>query len=221
MMEIVLASRNRHKIAEIQALISEVANIKVLSLDDIGYEGDIEENGETFEDNSRIKAQTPTSRGYIGLADDSGLSVDALDGAPGVYSARYAGEPCDDDKNNKKLLEVMADIKDGDRGASFVSVITVLFPKGSEFYGFDTALLDDAELIEDENYRGFSCRGECPGIILFEERGNGGFGYDPLFYCPKFDKTYAELTPDEKNSISHRGVAMRKFVKNMANIIVK
>ena len=102
-MEIVLASRNKHKITEINTLLSGVkGEIRVLSLDDIGYEGEIDENGTTFEENSMIKACAPVSRGHIGIADDSGLAVDALDGAPGVYSARYAGEPCDDKKNNNK-----------------------------------------------------------------------------------------------------------------------
>lgn len=219
-MEIVLASRNRHKIAEIQALISEIGkDITVLSLDNIGYAGDIEENGTTFEENSAIKANTPASRGYIGLADDSGLAVDFLDGAPGVYSARYAGEPCDDKKNNDKLLGVLGELEAEKRTARFVSVVTVLFPENSELYNFDKSLVDDGIFVEGNGYRGFSCRGECPGSILFEERGNGGFGYDPLFLCDAFGKSYAELTPDEKNSISHRGVAMRKFVRIMAKLL--
>lgn len=222
MMEIVLASRNRHKIAEIQALISGVGkDIKVLSLDDIGYAGDIEENGTTFEENSAIKANTPVMRGYIGLADDSGLAVDALDGAPGVYSARYAGEPCDDKKNNNKLLEVLGDLEAEKRTAKFVSVVTVLFPKNSELYNFDESLVDGGILVEGDGYRGFSCRGECTGSILFSEQGTGGFGYDPLFLCDAYGKSYAELTPDEKNSISHRGVAMRKFVGIMAKLLSK
>ncbi len=222
MMEIVLASRNRHKIAEIQSLISEAKlNVRVLSLDDIGYSYDIEENGVSFEENSEIKANTPVKFGYIGLADDSGLSVDALNGAPGVYSARYAGEPCDDDKNNKKLLDVMKNVKEEDRTAKFVSVITVLFPKECELYDFDEALLGEAQLVAGENYRGFSVRGECFGKILFKEQGNGGFGYDPLFYCNAFNKSYAELVEEEKNSISHRGEAMRKFINVLAKLLAR
>lgn len=222
-MKIVLASRNKHKIVEINTLLSGVCDgLEVLSLDDIGVTSDIEEGGESFEENSKIKACVPAGLGYIGIADDSGLSVDSLGGAPGVYSARYAGEPCDDKKNNDKLLDELERIGDNKRNANFVSVVTVLFPKGSELYSFDESVLEYGVLAVDEKSgaRGFSCRGECPGRILYEERGNGGFGYDPLFCC-ELGKTFAELTPDEKNSISHRSKAMSAFRHDLARIINK
>ncbi len=222
-MKIVLASRNKHKIIEMNTLLSGVCdNLEMLSLDDIGVTGDIEEGGESFEENSKIKASVPAELGYIGIADDSGLSVDSLNGDPGVYSARYAGEPCDDKKNNDKLLDELEKIGDKKRSASFVSVVTILFPKGSKLHSFDESVLQYGVLAVDEKSgaRGFSCRGECPGRILYEERGNGGFGYDPLFYC-ELDKTFAELTPDEKNSISHRAKAMQAFRHDLARIISK
>lgn len=191
-LKIVLASRNQHKIKELYTFLSQVdSTIEILSLDDIGFLGDIEENGSTFEENALIKAQAVASLGYIGIADDSGLSVDALDGAPGVYSARYAGGHGDDHKNNMLLLENMKDVPDEKRTAQFVSVIACAFP--------------------DNSHAPIVCRGTCPGTILHAYRGNGGFGYDPLFYYAPFKKTYAEMTPDEKNQISHRANAMHLF----------
>ncbi len=221
-MDIVLASRNKHKITEINTLLADIkAEIRVLSLDDIGYEGDIEENGTTFEENSMIKACAPVISGYAGIADDSGLSVDALGGEPGVYSARYAGEPCDDKKNNDKLLEVMSDLKEGERGAKFVSVVSIMFPKSSELYSFDAKKLKYGVVMTDSvtGARGFGCRGECPGKIIFEEKGDKGFGYDPLFMCDAYGRTFAQINAEEKNAISHRGEAMRKFVCDLAAIL--
>ncbi len=191
-MNIVLASRNAHKIRELQAFLSAVdPSITILSLDDIGFVGDIEEDGTTFEENALIKARAVAKRGYIGVADDSGLEVDALNGAPGVYSARYAGEHGDDHKNNQLLLENLKDTPDDKRTAHFVSVIACAFP--------------------EDQHAPIVCRGTCPGTILHAYRGTGGFGYDPLFYYAPFDKTYAEMTPDEKNQISHRANAMKLF----------
>ena len=192
-MEIVLASRNNKKIAELQALLSEtLPEIKVLSLDDIGFEGDIIEDGESFEENAMIKARAVAERGYIGVGDDSGLSVNALGGAPGIYSARYAGEHGDDEANNRKLLSELEG--KSDRSGAFVSVVACAMPSGERF----------------------SVRGECPGIILAEYKGKGGFGYDPLFYYEPLAKTFAELTMAEKNEISHRGRAMRAFAAEFA-----
>ncbi len=188
MCEIVLASRNKKKIAELQALLAEtLADIKVLSLDDIGFWGDIEEDGSSFEENAMIKARAVAERGYIGVGDDSGLVVNALGGAPGIYSARYAGEHGDDGANNEKLLLELKDKKD--RSAAFVSVLACAMPDGDSF----------------------TVRGECPGTILNEYLGEGGFGYDPLFFYEPFGKTFAQMTMEEKNEISHRGVAMRAF----------
>ncbi|MBR3965496.1 MAG: RdgB/HAM1 family non-canonical purine NTP pyrophosphatase [Clostridia bacterium] len=195
-MEIVLASRNNKKIAELQALMSEILpEIKVLSLDDIGFCGDIIEDGESFEENAMIKAKAVAERGYIGVGDDSGLSVNALGGAPGIYSARYAGEHGDDEANNQKLLSELEG--KSDRSGAFVSVVACAMPDGECF----------------------SVRGECPGIILTEYKGNGGFGYDPLFYYEALGKTFAELSMAEKNEISHRGRAMRAFAYEFAKRI--
>lgn len=197
-MEIVLASRNNKKIAELQTLLSDhLKDVRVLSLDDIGYLGEIEEDGNTFEENAMIKARAVAARGYIGIGDDSGLEVDALGGAPGIYSARFAGEHGNDALNNEKLLFELAD--KNDRSAAFVSVVACALPNGECF----------------------SVRGECRGEILKDYRGEGGFGYDPLFYYPPFKKSFAELTMAEKNEISHRGAAMRAFAPEFCRRFTK
>ncbi len=172
---------------------SGVDGVTLLSLDDIGYHGEIEETGETFEENAYIKACVPAKMGYYAIADDSGLEVEALGGRPGVYSARYAGEPCNDKNNNDKLLSELENVPDEKRGAAFVSVIAFV----------------DPNKIDEPHY----FRGECKGMMIREERGNGGFGYDPIFYMPQLGKTYAEITIDEKNAVSHRGQSIRLFAK--------
>jgi len=192
-MDIVLSSHNKKKISELDALMKEAGfeDVKVLSLSDIGYNDDIVEDGDSFEANALIKARAPHRSGIITVADDSGLCVNALDGAPGIYSARYSGEDADDERNNRKLLSELCD-KD-DRSAKFVSVIACILPDGTSF----------------------TVRGECPGLILESPRGENGFGYDPLFFVPVFNKTFAELSAEEKNSISHRGAAMRAFADEL------
>lgn len=192
MIKIVIASRNRKKIAEFETILKENSsnNIQVLSLDDIGFTGDIEENGATFEENAFIKASLPASMGYIGIADDSGLEVDYLSGAPGVYSARYSGKG--DGENNIKLLRELEGVPEENRTARFVCAICCVFP-------------DSREPI--------NVKSSCEGVILDFPRGEGGFGYDPLFYFPSLGKTFAELKGDEKNKISHRGKAVREFIK--------
>ena len=197
-MKILLASHNKGKIAELQALMHKISpEIEVLSMSDVGFFDEIVEDGDTFAANALIKSRTGAKMGYITVADDSGLMVDALDGAPGVYSARYAGEECDNAKNNEKLLHALAGLPAEERGAKFVSVVACSFPDGRE----DIVV-----------------RGECPGTILTEYRGNGGFGYDPLFWYAPFAKTYAEMTAEEKNQISHRGMAMQKFAEEFAKV---
>lgn len=189
-MEIVLASRNKGKIAEFQAILrNRLPDVTVFSLDDIGFAGDIEENGETYEENALIKARaaaTACGHRYAGLADDSGLSVDALGGAPGVYSARYAGGHGDDAANNALLVRNLSDISPSERTARFVCTLALVLPDGREF----------------------TLRGETVGCIIGTPRGNGGFGYDPYFYYEPYGKTFAELTAAEKNAISHRGKAV-------------
>ena len=214
-MELVLASRNAHKVGEFDKIFAgeHLDNCRILSLNDIGYEGEIEEDGASFEENALIKAAAPALRGYIGLADDSGLAVDALGGAPGIYSARYAGDHGNDEANNQKLLAEMRDVPDGKRTAGYVCAVAIVLPKGS------AVVLPpeiDASALLPARLRGKvgGCavvRGECRGTILREYHGTGGFGFDPLFYREDLKKTFAEITAEEKNAISHRGEAARKM----------
>ena len=194
-MEIVLASRNQKKIREMEAILAcHIPGIRILSLDDVGFVGDIEENGHTFEENALIKANTALEAcggRYAAIADDSGLSVDVLGGAPGVYSARYAGGHGDDAANNALLLKNLANVPPHERTARFVCCIACVFPDGSKI----------------------TVRGETEGLIIDEARGNGGFGYDPYFYYVPYGKTFSELTADEKNAISHRGKAVAKLAE--------
>ena len=213
-MKIVLASRNAKKIRELETLLAQHSSmhIEVLSLDDIGYTEEIVEDGTSFEENAWIKAATPAALGYIGIADDSGLSVDALGGAPGIYSARYGGEGTNDAKNNEKLLAEMNEVPDEERGAAFVSAVACVFPRECD------AEIPEEFRTEKNGLRGFVVRGECRGTILREGRGCDGFGYDPLFYVSEKRCTFAELPAEEKNVISHRGVAMRAFCRQFLSL---
>ena len=170
-----------------------IENIEILSLDDVGIFGEIEENGTTYLENAMIKAKVAASSGYIGMGDDSGLSVRALGGAPGVYSARYSGG--DYAANNALLLKNLEG--ESDRFAEFVCTIACVFPDGRE---------------------PIAVEGRTQGVILEELRGSEGFGYDPLFYYEPFGKTYAELTYDEKNSISHRCKAIEALAAEFKKI---
>lgn len=214
-MKIVLASRNQKKIRELQTLLASLTSmqIEVLSLDDIGYTEDIVEDGASFAENALIKAAVPAKLGYIGVADDSGLVVDALGGAPGIYSARYSGEHATDGANNEKLLSEMESVADEKRGAAFVSEIACVLPAGVE-----GNIPDAIRTVTREGLTAFTIRGECRGTILRGARGEDGFGYDPLFYVSSKSRTFAELTPAEKNEISHRGVAMRAFCAAFTHI---
>ena len=195
-MKMVLASRNAHKIAELQAILSQfIEGIEILSLDDVGIYGEIEENGDTYRENALIKARVAASSGYIGLGDDSGLSVRALGGAPGVYSARYAGGHGDYAENNAYLLKNLEG--ESDRFAEFVCTLACVFPDGRE------------DIVVE---------GRTQGVILESERGSEGFGYDPLFYYEPLGKTYAELSSEEKNSISHRFKAIEAFARELDGI---
>lgn len=192
-MKIVLASRNKKKIAELQTLLGEyIEGIEILSLDDVGILGEIEENGNSFSENALIKARAAASSGYIGIGDDSGLEVDALGGAPGIYSARYAGGHGDDEANNQLLLKNLEDKTD--RSARFVCALACVYPDGRE----DICVIGKAE-----------------GEIISEYRGAGGFGYDPLFYFPPLGKTFGELSAEEKNRVSHRSDAIRKMAEKL------
>lgn len=197
-MKILLASRNKGKIREIKVLLSEyISDVEVLSLDDVGFDGEIIEDGTTFEENARIKASVGAKLGYICISDDSGLSVDALGGAPGVYSARYSEPNATDEKNNEKLLFELEGVPFDKRSARYVCAISCIFPDGREI------------MVKDS----------CEGRILTDYRGDGGFGYDPLFYVDKYEKTFAELSLDEKNAESHRGKAMRRFCQEFSRVL--
>jgi len=187
MKKIVLASGNRHKLEEIQTMLKDFG-FELVTMKDAGYgDEDIIEDGDTFEANSLIKALAVHKKlGFASLADDSGLMVDVLGGAPGVYSARFAGEPKSDENNNRLLLEKLAEIPDERRTARFVTVLTLIMENGDVL----------------------TARGEVEGIIGHAPKGVNGFGYDPLFFVPHLNKTFAELTSDEKNALSHRGNAL-------------
>lgn len=187
---VVLASSNKHKLKEIRAILEDF-EYDLVSLDEINL-GDleIEETGDTFEENAYIKAKTVADlTGEITLADDSGLEVDALDGAPGVYSARYAGEPSNDVKNNKRLIGALEGIPTSERSARFVSMIVMLFPNGDKL----------------------EAKGTLEGTIGHSPAGHNGFGYDPLFIVTELNRCLAELSAEEKNEISHRANALKKL----------
>ena len=189
-MKVVLASKNKHKLVEISK-ITEKFGIELVLQSELGVDIDVEENGATFEENSYIKAEAVMkATGLPALADDSGIAVDALNGEPGIYSARYGfDESLDDWGRLLLLLKNTEHVPDGQRQAQFVCVITMVTPDGKTI----------------------QARGEIHGELLREARGENGFGYDPIFYYPPFGKSTAEMDPEEKNAVSHRGNALRVF----------
>jgi XTP/dITP diphosphohydrolase len=192
---LVLATRNKGKTEEIRALLKGHP-VVLKNLDDFGPIPDVVEDGETFDDNAYKKASfTARVLGFPAIADDSGLVVEALNGEPGVYSARYAGEDADDAANNAKLLEQMAGVTD--RRAAFQCVISIAVPTGAAL----------------------TYEGRCDGVIAEAPSGEGGFGYDPLFYCPDKEKTFAELTIEEKGALSHRGRALKEVADELDKIL--
>ena len=196
-MKLVLASKNQKKLVEMNDILSHLG-VEVCSEAEAGVDVEVEETGTTFEENSLLKARAVMeASGMPAIADDSGLCVDALGGAPGVYSARYGGEGLDDRGRTRLLLENLRGQMT--RTAKFVSVITCCFPNGDVL----------------------SARGECPGTIAFAPMGEGGFGYDPVFFIPSLKKTFAQLTPEEKNAISHRGKALEQFQKELERYLKK
>ena len=189
-MKVVLASKNPHKLVEISQ-ITEKFGFELVLQSELGVDIDVEETGTTFEENSYIKAEAVMkATGLPALADDSGIAVDALNGEPGVYSARYGFDDSLDDWGRLLLLLKNTEhVPDGQRQAQFVAVITMVTPEGQTI----------------------QARGEIHGELLRAPAGEGGFGYDPIFYYPPFGKSLAEVTPEEKNQVSHRGVALRIF----------
>ncbi len=223
MTHIVLASNNKKKIAEMETLFASVSSngVKLSTLRDIGYTDEIVEDGLTFEENSLIKARTPAALGYVGIADDSGLAVDYLDGAPGIYSARYSGEGATDSSNRQKLLSALQGVEEEKRTAKFVCTASVVFPEDSPYkvpaeWQISDELADKLGLSKE---KAMVVRGECHGRILTEEQGEGGFGYDSLFYYPPFDRTFGQIPGEEKNKVSHRGVAMAVFTQRVKTIL--
>jgi XTP/dITP diphosphohydrolase len=193
---IILATRNKGKIKEFEALLAGFG-VEFQSLNDFGPVSEVVEDGSTFEENAYKKAsQTARMLGFPALADDSGLVVEALDGAPGVRSARYAGDGVSDDENNRRLLEAMEGRDD--RRAAFECVISIAVPRGP-------ALTYEAR---------------CEGEIARRPAGTNGFGYDPIFFYPPLGKTFAELTAEEKNRISHRGKAMAELGREFDKVLL-
>ena len=189
-MQLVLASRNQGKLRELEALLGAMG-VQVLLESQVGLDLEVEETGTTFEENSLIKAQAVMeASGLPAIADDSGLEVDALGGAPGVYSARYGGLDSDEART-ALLLRNLEPVADGGRTARFVSVVTACFPDG----------------------RILQARGTCEGVITRAPLGDGGFGYDPVFLVPSSGRTFAQMAPDEKNRLSHRAAALRQFAQ--------
>ena len=190
-MKAVLASRNAKKLKELQEILSG-SGINIVLQSEAGVDIEVEETGHTFEENAILKAEAVRdATGLISLADDSGLMVEALGGAPGIFSARYGGERLDDVGRSALLLKEMAG--EGSRACKFVCVICCAFPNGDRLMA----------------------RGECHGVLAKEPRGDGGFGYDPVFYLPKLGKMMAELDAAEKHQISHRGKALRAFQEEL------
>ena len=187
MKDLVLATQNHKKVEEIKALLADVP-VRVLSLLDYPEIPDTPETGATFAENAEIKARAAAqATGHTALADDSGLEVDALGGEPGVYSNRFAGPGASDRDKYMRVLDLLRDVPDEKRTARFKATIAIASPEG------------EVKIVE----------GTCEGRIAREPKGTNGFGYDPIFYLPEIGKTMAELTPEEKNAISHRGKALR------------
>ena len=196
MLEIVLATRNRDKVREIKKILNGI-NASLLSLDDFPGCPEVVEDGETLEANAKKKALVVSQyTKKLSLAEDTGLEVEALSGAPGIHSARFAGDNCTYEDNNKKLLKLMEKLSLGERRARFRCVAALAKPDGGVV----------------------TCDGVCEGIIAFEMKGKSGFGYDPLFLLPEYGKTFAELGEEMKNKISHRARALAKIKQIINNL---
>ena len=193
MTKIILASNNKGKIKEVKEICKDM-QVEIVSMKEAGIDIDIEENGTTFEENALIKAEAVMKlTGELTIADDSGLEVDYLHGEPGIYSARYLGEDTSYDIKNNHIIDLLAGVPDDQRTARFVCVIACAFPDG----------------------RTITVRGVIEGRIGYEERGENGFGYDPIFYVPEFGCTTAELSSEDKNKVSHRGKALTAMYEEL------
>ena len=191
MEKLIFATGNEGKMNDFRMILADLG-YEIQSMKEAGINVDIVEDGQTFEENALIKARAISKEsGCLVLADDSGLEVDYMDKAPGIYSARFLGEDTSYRVKNQYIIDQLAGVPDSKRTARFVCAIAAVFPDGSEY----------------------TRRGTIEGIIGYEERGENGFGYDPIFYLPELGKTTAELDPEEKNKISHRGNALRLMKK--------
>ncbi|MCR4688707.1 MAG: XTP/dITP diphosphatase [Saccharofermentans sp.] len=193
-MRLIIATGNEDKVREIDEIL-EGTGFEAVSMKQAGYCPDIVEDGKSFEENALIKARAVhalTSGEYV-MADDSGLCIDALDGAPGIYSARFCGEDSTYPEKFAKIFEMLKDVPESERTAKFVCAIAVVRPDGSEF----------------------TVRGEVHGVLHETPAGSNGFGYDPIFYVPEFGMTTAQMSPSQKHQISHRGRALRAMVEKL------
>jgi XTP/dITP diphosphohydrolase len=198
--DLLVATTNREKFAEVQAFLKDLP-LRIISLKSIVRPPQVVEDGATFEENALKKARCLAEfSGLVTLADDSGLEVDALNGAPGIYSSRYAGPEGDDQRNNEKLLRELANVNEGKRTARFVCALALYVP------GSDPA-------------RSWTVRNSCEGRIALAPKGANGFGYDPLFFYPPFGKTFGEIDRATKATVSHRGKALRKFAEILPSLI--
>lgn len=196
--KIIFATGNENKVKEIREILKG-SGIEVITMKEAGIDVDIVEDGKTFEENALIKARTVMkAAGFPALADDSGLSIDALDGAPGIYSARYLGHDTSYDVKNRHILDELKNVPDEKRGARFTCAMALVLPDAREFVK----------------------TGVMEGRIAHDIAGANGFGYDPIFFLPEYGKTSAEISPAEKNSISHRGKALRAMEQVIRELFI-
>jgi XTP/dITP diphosphohydrolase len=199
-MQLLVGTTNPGKLAEVQAFLGKLP-VKIVSLHDLSGLPEIIEDGATFEENALKKATTLAAFfSMLTLADDSGLEVDALNGAPGIYSARYSGEEGNDQKNNEKLLSVLKEVSEDKRSARFVCALALCQPKS-------------------EGRKQWIVRESCEGRIAFSPKGQNGFGYDPLFFYPPFGKTFGEIDRETKATVSHRGKALKKLAQVLPSFL--
>ena len=200
MVQLLVATANPGKFAEVEAYLGPLS-LGIVSLRNFENHPAVIEDAATFEENAQKKARLfAEASGLLTLADDSGLEVDALDGAPGIYSARYAGEPADDSKNNEKLLAAMRAVPESQRTARFVCALALCDPRTGAM-------------------QIWTIRESCEGRITFEPKGGNGFGYDPLFFYPPFGKTFGEIDRETKAAVSHRGKALKKLAELLPGVV--
>ena len=203
-MKLIMATGNQNKVREIREML-EGSDIEIISMKEAGITADIEENGATFEENAVIKAEAIRDlSGQMVLADDSGLMIDVMDGGPGVHSARFMGEDTSYDIKNAAILKELENVPEEKRGARFVCAMALAFPE------------KDGAKPKTQIYRGV-----FEGRIAYEAKGENGFGYDPIFFVPSRNMTSAELSPEEKNAMSHRGNALRQVVEALRQLSEK